>query len=173
MKKIVLTGLMLVSCGAHAMADIKSRIDTTKMSDEQRKDFRKQVGEIEEEFEKFNELEESIAGRRDWPDWASTNNSGQGSVPSNASRITKTTHEFNNRASEESIKRRKLTNNTYKAFVATGISGFTTIWGIKSLFNKEKDSMLSWCAIAGGGVGLWYAFTDLKKNLSKCFFSKY
>ena len=64
------------------------------------------------------------------------------------------------------MARKKHGYNTFKAFLGTCISGFSTIWGIRSLCNKENSPTLSYSSIAGGSVGLFYAVPSLIKNFS-------
>ena len=64
------------------------------------------------------------------------------------------------------IKRKKHVNNILKSILTAGVSSFPTILGIRSLLNKENNSTLSYSAVAGGCIGLCYAFPSLIKNFA-------
>ncbi len=63
-------------------------------------------------------------------------------------------------------KRKKHINNILKSILRAGVSSFPTILGIRSLLNKENNSTLSYSAVAGGCVGLFYAVPSLIKNFA-------
>ena len=63
-------------------------------------------------------------------------------------------------------KRKKHVNNILKSILRAGVSSFPTILGIRSLLNKENNSTLSYSAVAGGCIGLFYAVPSLIKNFA-------
>lgn len=190
MKIILLTGLIFVSFCTHAM----DRKNMTKKQKEQYDDQEKRLAELTRQTRDIQQRAGAMLSGKPTSEWEhpsgqsthtserSNNRSSrssqrnrtsespsQSSSNNDSNRVMATTSASNAGASEENIRRRNLIFATLKSGVTTGVSGFAAIWGIKSLFNKEKDHTLSWCAISGGSVGLWYAFNDLKRNLSEWF----
>lgn len=67
---------------------------------------------------------------------------------------------------EQKIKshNRFVLGSLFSCFIAS----FSTLWGLKSFFDKESNKLLCFSAVASGGLGLYQGVSGFKKHAVKC-----